>query len=203
MNAKHNKIGSKAMREVDLGDDGRAYIEESISGRPDVHSRVKALLQLPGRIFAPLPQEMDRSRIKLFDQGGLGGRSYRISWLLGALESRSAGTLVIFDIWAKVSDFRNSITDPPRNVRFVGESVFLLFKTSGINESVLRGILKRPTSFNIACFFVQEDLLADLSGVLTQNVVGTSYLEALVSPATLLCSSAYDQESWVVWEKDH
>jgi hypothetical protein len=186
------------MTEVSIGNTGRTYLQGVLRQCEGAACDLAEIVAKPGRIFAPLPPGTTEARALKFDVGGLSSRTTAFSWLLEYLRRKPDGTLVLQDVWSQPSDLR---ARRPNYTSYVADDrqVYYYLRSHALNFDNLVDLHKQISSFQSVGFYIAEELaLSDEQQ--RQHKIPAGYFDQFVDLTVAVCMSAYDQESWIVWE---
>ena len=185
------------MTEISLGQSGQQHAVAVLRGCTGAAHCLADVVCRPGRLFAPFATEVTLERAMQFDVGGGASRTAAFKWLFEYLNSKPQGTLVIQDVWFTAADL--AARQPNYDSYFFDENG--VYYTLGLGSLSLENLCKldrEVKSFQSVGFFVATDLNSDFRAQ-SHRVTG-HYFEQLANDAIAVFISAYDQESWIVWE---
>jgi hypothetical protein len=182
------------MQTLDLGEDGRHYAEEILSGGSS--GLAEELSRIGSRIDSVLgvvPSGTTLERAKRVDEGGLTSRAESIQWLSKRLLALHSGCVVFQDIWAKGSDLALRTPTYP-NYAVVKDAVYYYALARAAKPAVLEKILRQITSYLVVGVYLQiRERDASLATVLQ-----TESISRLASRVSEIYLGAYDQESFLI-----
>jgi hypothetical protein len=187
------------MKEFDLGPAGYFYLRDVLGRCVGASHLLLSRISGPARVFAPLPSTTNADIVGQFEQGGIASEQRPEEWLFQDITKRRPGTLVIHDTWSKVTDVT---VRAPRTNSFFTDGVSVYYYTTSVSATMdeLSSLLRQVGSFDVVCFLVDgfpQLLQEELAG----GQVSVDFLQQIVNSALVVYASAFDRESWVVWEK--
>lgn len=186
------------MIEYALGEDGHSYLAEALSQCSGAAHNLLRTIANPGRVYAPLPRQTIVGREKQFDIGGLASRSEALDWLFWNLTRKPAGTFVLQDIWSIPSDIERR--KPNYRWYFTDDrNVYYYLNSTQITLGSLLELSKATASFQEVGFFVTGGINLtpeEQSG----HRVSFNRIQNWFDLTTAVYLSAYDRDSWIVWE---
>lgn len=190
-----------ALRETDLGDEGREYVVSSLRGETGLCSKILVESQRAGEVFAPLPVGTSRERAVQFNAGGLMSRHETFAWFARHLQQLSGdmptGSLVFEDVWAKPQDAARS-----RDGLFFDQSNVYYVIDLDLDKSDAAAIefaVRQIKSFLFVAVFSSFNFRA--ADVPPTRVVTAALIDQIAKGAQEVFLSAYDQEGLVVWRR--
>ena len=189
------------MDKTPLGIEGFAYIRNAFLGCGEFAEKLERKISSYGSVYAWLPDEISPHREKQFHMGGFGSSEGRVSLLLSSIASYPSGTLIVYDSWAKPEDLGPDMNSWPLSAFVYEDCVFHTIQTADLTYSALVDLLRKPNSFLISCLLVKEELINVRREANFAVSVGGVFFDLLLGNLLSVHVSAYDQESWVVWEE--
>jgi len=184
--------------EISVGDAGRNYMQGVLRQCKGAALHLVEVVSKPGRIFAPLPLETTEDRALQFGLGGLSSQSDALNWLFSNLTSKRDGTLILQDVWSQPSDLEvrrpvleSYVTD--------GSQVYYYLPSFSLSPDKLIDLHKQVSSFQVIGFYVAHSLNLTFEQR-RHHRVPAGYFDHLAPSTMAVYVSAYDQESWVVWQ---
>ena len=183
------------MKKMILGDSARLYMNEILSGCPGAARVLADQVSKRGGIFAPMPPETTEARALNFETGGLLSQTNALCWMFDDLRSRPDGTLVAQDIWSQPSDLE--CCEPRIQTYFTEENeVYFYLPLRSLSLRNLKELHKHITSFQFVGFYLTQSRDYQFP----RHRASTGFVESLAQCASAVYISAYDQESWLVWD---
>jgi hypothetical protein len=192
----------RTLEDIPLGQDGLDYLRDSLKRETGMASRLFDLPLSDGLTFAPLPKGTATSRAKKFHAGGIMKMREAEHWLGSHLEMLSAkfplGTVVIQDIWAKPSDPIIAASTKSCFVR-TDDQIYYCVPANMCDELLVIKAMRDVTSFLLVGVFTR---FAAFSAVRpSDGKVDDLWVENVVRDTEELFVGAYDQESFVMWQR--
>lgn len=185
------------MIEVRLDEVGRSYVRKTLAMTSGIQSQLSAKLAM-GRVFAALPSGTSAARAAQFERGGVTSRNQGLEWLFEDLRSKGSGTFVLHDPCARPTDLS------PRTARvdtyaFDNGHVYYYLLLRKLNLSEFLNIHKQAVSYRVIGMHIADDITKN-HHEWNGHVMPKGYLSTLIPCVLTIYISAYDQESWLVWE---
>jgi hypothetical protein len=193
------------LQELPLGRDGLQYVLSSLKGAGRFADALAAEVALiptaAGNVIAPLPVGVALSRALDFDTGGIiqgpGAKSWLAARVAALCEAHGGGTFVAVDTVAAPSD--PHVARRMVDKFFYDGRVQYFASCADWNESSLDGIHRAVASFLFIAAFTTYPL--SMPGVPADHAVDDRLIARLAPGVQAVFISAYDQESFVVWQR--
>jgi len=188
------------LKELNLGEEGKAYISSWFTGGTGLSSRIPSQLERGGDVFAMVPAETTRERALQFKTGGLLSWRETCAWFEREIEQLSShtdkGSLVFQDVWLRPQD---AVTGGFDGAFFDQSSVYYILGAHDMNAAAISSAMLQITSFLFVAVFC--NLSFQPADVPATRVLDETLIDAMANNAQEVFISAYDREGLVVWRK--
>jgi len=186
--------------DISLGEVGLAYMCSVLRQCSGAALRLVDIVSKSGKVFAPLPPGTSRERAQQFEIGGISSRTNAFDWMFNSLATKRDGTLILQDIWAQPSDLA---VRRPTVESYVsdGRHVYYFLPSFLLSPSRLANLLRQISSFQMVGFYISDGFKLTFEQR-RQHYAPAEYFDRLTPLTTTIYISAYDQESWVVWQSE-
>lgn len=184
----------EAVSEISVGEEGRTHLRTVLGASPGAAAVLSDLVLRSGRVYSLLPPGTSQRRALAFDQGGIGTFSSALGWLAAKLEQMPAGTLLFEDMWSDPADLA---VLPPRTASHLVDETTVYYFLGPDRQSALNLIEvdRQISSFAVVCF-----LVVGAPDLTKQKRIESRTFSQLLPRIPIVCLSAYDRESFIVWE---
>jgi hypothetical protein len=189
--------------ELPLGQAGLDYVRVNMGGETSFCREMLPLAMKGRNVFAVVPEGTDMARAMQFDRGGLVRTRFTDHWLaermLSACRSHPEGLLVFDEPWGgRKGDPAAMRRDDPKF--FHDRFVYHFVEAKTASPTLVDKAMRAPGGFLfIAAFslypFAASTLPADLT------VQDDQIMRDIAAQTQELYISAYDHESYVVWQR--
>ena len=187
------------MTEYPIGDAGRDYMREVLDSIAGAGPALARIVARPGRLFAPLPENLAVKRVMQFEAGGVSSLAAALQWLRESLEHKPPGMLLLLDSWAAPADLSTGAR--VRAGYFTdGANVFHYAGTDGLDVARLAELHKQVISYQLVGFYVAGRMPEEQ--IRSHQAPGW-FVTNLLDDIRMILVSAYDQEAFLVWEAAH
>jgi hypothetical protein len=185
---------------VDLGQDGVAFMRSELDQNCPLSTVVAKLFDNNDKVFALMPEGTGLDRAKQFKRGGLMGMGETHKWfadyIAKTFSNNGDSIQIIFeDPWMKPCDFTKI---PQKQPFFFSRSTIYYAPDSSNLFSTLNAGMKEVKSSTLIGFIVSPPVSVPQKGA----AIRKETLMQLAKNTRAVFVSAYDQESYVVWQKD-
>jgi hypothetical protein len=184
---------------IPLGREGLDYIETCLRGR-GLSAKVRAERLSGGKLDAVVPEGFSLAQARNFPNGTGTSMHHAIAWLAHHLKARlatnPAATILVQDVWAQPGD-----RDERSEAAWFANNDCLYYpaRTENMSFDEADRLIHEPMSFQLVGFVSNYVLPRE---VLSSHQASDSVIEALARAVTEVFVGAYDQEGFVVWQKD-
>jgi hypothetical protein len=188
------------LKEINLDEEGKAYISFWLTGATGLSSRIPRQLGQGGDVFAVVPAGTTRERALQFKTGGLMSWRETCVWFERELEQLSGcndnGSLVFQDVWFGPQDAIRGGFD---GAFFDQSSVYYILGAQDMNAAAISRTMLQIKSFLLVAAFCNLSFRA--ADVPATRVLDETLIDAMANNAQEVFVSAYDYEGLVVWRK--
>jgi hypothetical protein len=193
------------LEELPLGREGLQYVLSALNGArrfaAALSSEIVAVPAAANSVFAPVPDDTALSRAIDFDTGGLIDGGEARQWLAGRLsmlcKAHSGGAFVALDSVSGPAD--RNIHKRPAEKFFYDSRVQFFLGCADLSAASLDGVFRSVASFHFISAFTAYPLSA--RDVPANHMVDDSLIARLAAGVQAVFIGAYDQESFVVWQR--
>lgn len=185
------------IQRIDLGRTGLAFVREELGGGGPLAKCVAGLIQDGDAVFAPLDDGADHARAAALETGTSMPTIAIRQWIADYIGTHwgSKKCQVIFeDTWL---DMNTVHVYPPRCPYFLVNATPYYVPQDDMLLAALSAGEKEVASWRYPIFVISPVLPLPSTGV----GVETDYLNNLAQNVRAVLISAYDQESYVVWQR--
>jgi hypothetical protein len=194
-----------ALEELPLGRDGLQYVLSSLKGARRFTAALMAEITASpapaNSVFAPVPQGTTLSRATDFDTGGLMYMNQSMDWLGGRVsmlcKAHGGGTFIALDSVRSPSD--PHVHEETVDDFFYDDRVQYFVGCANLNAASVEGVFRAVASFHFVAAFTTYPLSA--REVPADYTVDESLIARLTAGVQAVFIGAYDQESFVVWQR--
>lgn len=188
------------LKEISLGEEGKAYISSWFTGGTGLSSRIPRQLEQGGDVFALLPAGTTRERALQFETGGLLSWRETCTWFDHEIEQLSShadkGSLAFQDVWFGPQDAVGGGFD---GAFFDQSSVYYILGAHEMNAAAISRTMLKIRSFLLVAVFCNLSFRA--ADVPATRVLDETLIDAMANNAQEVFVSAYDYEGLIVWRK--
>jgi hypothetical protein len=184
--------------EVRLGVVGLAYVETCLRQGTGLCSKVLERGLTDGTVIAPLPPSTSSIRAASFDTGGILSRKSSIAWFEQHLREFAITepncVLVVQDVWAKPTD--PALQKKRVNSFTNGNEVYYFSYLSSFENELFGQIIRQVSSYLVVAFLSRARI-----SFTAGSEVDLSLIEEISRSVKEVVVSAYDQEGFVLWQR--
>jgi hypothetical protein len=190
------------LTELELGQPGFVYIRRHFERGTSFCQEVLRSAFTDGKVFALVPEVTNLARALQFDWGGLMATRPPDAWLRSRMitlcRANPNGVLIFEDAWAGRKGDRAVMAGAEPKF-FHQEFVSYFIEGAKASDSTIEQAMRAVSSFLFVAAFVRYPFSAEqLSADLT---IDDKLMHELASNVQELYVSAYDRESYIVWQK--